>query len=338
MDRRKFVKQSGQLAGLFSLAGLSSFNKESWMQPQTVRTIYPVSLAQWSLNKAIREKKLSNLDFARKSRELGFDAIEYVNQLYQIDQANQLASIKSLVAELKKRSSDQGVKNVQIMVDNEGSLCATDKKQRQEALSKHKLWIDASAELGCVSTRLNLFGDSEKDPARWKDLSVESLTILSDYAAPAGINVVVENHGGLSSDGTKLADVMKTVDRKNCGTLPDFGNFCVKREGGAQWGAACVEQYDIYKGTEELMPYAKGVSAKTFDFKPDGTEATIDYPRMFRIIRDSGFNGYIGIEYEGDHLGEEEGIIATRKLLEMVMPANARHSCPAREVTPSYGA
>lgn len=319
MDRRKFVKRSGQLAGLLSLAGLTSFTDQPWMPAGPVKTLYPVSLAQWSLNKAIREKKLSNLDFASKARQLGFDAIEYVNQLYELDRQNLRSSMDRLVAELKKRSADNGVTNVQVMVDNEGPLSASTKKERDTAIDNHIRWIDASAALGCVSTRVNLFGDSESDPLKWKDASVYSLTRLAEHAAKSGLNVVVENHGGLSSDAARLAGVMKAVGLKNCGTLPDFGNFCVRREGGAQWGAPCVEEYDLYKGTEELMPYAKGVSAKTFDFKPDGTEATMDYTRLFRIIKDAGFKGYIGIEYEGDHLGEEEGILATKRLLEKVI-------------------
>ncbi|MET0637479.1 MAG: sugar phosphate isomerase/epimerase family protein [Chitinophagaceae bacterium] len=323
MNRRKFVKNSGQMSMLLALAGLSSFRDQNgiWESPvgNNVAELYPISLAEWSLNKAIRQyKTLSNLDFAKKARELGFNAIEFVNQLYEIDPANKSASIQKLTRELKQRSLDNGVKNVQIMVDNEGLLCALDKKVRDEAITNHIRWIDASVELGCVSTRINLFGDSEKDPARWHDLSVESLTRLSEYAAPSKLNVVVENHGGLSSDGAKLAAVMKAVNKPNCGTLPDFGNFCVRRENGAPWGAPCVEQYDIYQGTADLMPYAKGVSAKTFDFKPDGDEVTIDYHRMGRIIRESGFRGYLGIEYEGEHLGEEEGILATKKLVERI--------------------
>lgn len=240
------------------------------------------------------------------------------NQLYQLDSTNKKAAIENLVTELKKRSDGEGVTNVQVMVDNEGGLCDSDKKSREQAVENHIRWIDASHRLGCVSTRVNLFGDGEKDAALWHSLSVESLTRLSEYAAPFGINVVVENHGGLSSHGAKLAAVMKAVGKTNCGTLPDFGNFCVRRENGAPWGAPCVEQYDIYKGTAELMPYAKGVSTKTFDFKPNGDEATIDYEKMGKIIKASGFNGYLGIEYEGDRLGEDEGILATRKLVDRI--------------------
>ncbi|RYY60260.1 MAG: sugar phosphate isomerase/epimerase [Chitinophagaceae bacterium] len=318
MERRDFVKTTGKAGMFFALAGTGLLN-DQFMPTRTSSTKYPLSLAQWSLHKAFMvNKSLPGLDFARKAKELGFDAIEYVNQLYQVDGSNKTASIRNLAQELKKRSDDEGVRNVQIMVDNEGDLCATSKEKRQQAIDNHKRWIDASHYLGCVSTRVNLFGDSDKDPAAWQAMSVESLSVLADYAAPLKLNVVVENHGGLSSDASKLAAVMKAVGKQNCGTLPDFGNFCVRRENGAAWGAPCVEQYDIYKGTSELMPYAKGVSAKTFDFKANGDEATIDYERMGKIIRDSGFTGYLGVEYEGDKMGEEEGILATRRLVERI--------------------
>ncbi|RYY55969.1 MAG: sugar phosphate isomerase/epimerase [Chitinophagaceae bacterium] len=317
MHRRDFIGTTGK-AGMFMAFAGGGLMGSDFLKSIGRKEDFPISLAQWSLSRSIFAKKLAALDFAKKAKELGFDAIEYVNQLYQVDAANKTASIAALAKELKKRSDGEGVKNVQVMVDNEGGLCDADKTKRGEAVDNHKRWIDASKELGCISTRVNLFGDTDKDPAKWHAMGVESLSRLAEYAAPLELNVVVENHGGLSSDAGKLAAVMKAIGKSNCGTLPDFGNFCVRREGDAPWGKPCVEQYDIYKGTAELMPYAKGVSAKTFDFNEKGDEATIDYVRLGKIIRDSGFKGYLGIEYEGDHLGEEEGILATRKLVEKI--------------------
>src|SRR5690606_13483897 len=200
--------------------------------------------------------------------------------------------------------------------DHEGDLAVSNKVERDEAIRRHSMWVDAAADLGCSSVRVNLFGgEAEKDPKVWHENSVDGLGRLAEYAATKNINVIVENHGGLSSDAGKVVEVIKAINLPNCGTLPDFGNFCVKRESGERWGGECIEQYDIYKGTEELMPYAKGVSAKAYDFDSLGYETTIDYAKMMKIIKDSGFKGFIGVEYEGNNLNEEEGILATKALL-----------------------
>ena len=107
---------------------------------------------------------------------------------------------------------------------------------------------------------------------------------------------------------------MKAVNKSNVGTLPDFGNFCIKREEG-NW-RNCVDAYDRYQGTTELMPFAKGVSAKSHDFDEQGNETETDYTKMLQIVKAAGFSGYIGIEYEGEKLSEDEGIRKTKALLE----------------------
>ncbi len=284
---------------------------------ETTEPFFKLSLAQWSFHKAIRDDKtLSNLDFAKKAKELGFEGLEYVSQLYTLEEGNEQASLDSLVIELKQRSEEHNIQNVLIMIDHEGDLSVSDKAERDEAIRKHSMWIDAAATLGCSSVRINLFGgDAEKDPKIWHDNSVDGMRRLAQYAATKNINVIVENHGGLSSDAAKIVEVMKAINLPNCGTLPDFGNFCVKRDGGERWEGNCIEQYDIYKGTEELMAYAKGVSAKSHDFDENGNETTIDYVKMLQIVKDAGFTGFIGVEYEGSFLGEEEGILATKNLL-----------------------
>jgi len=278
---------------------------------------FKLSLAQWSLHKAINETKtLSNLDFSKKARELGFQGVEYVTQLYTIDAGNERASRNKLVSELKLRSNDNGIANVMIMIDNEGELASTSEAERNEAVQKHARWIDAAAELDCPTVRVNLFGlQAEKDFKIWKETSVAGLGKLCEYAAASKINVVVENHGGLSSDASKLTEVIKAVNMENCGVLPDFGNFCVKRENGERWGSTCIEEYDKYVGVSELIPFAKGVSAKSFDFDGEGNETTIDYYRMLQIVKNAGYKGFIGVEYEGNNLGEIEGIMATKQLL-----------------------
>ena len=270
-----------------------------------------ISLAQWSLNKAIKSGELSPLDFAKKARSFDIDAIEYVSGLYtnHTDTLKKI-SMQKLSKELLKRSDDYGIDNVLIMIDSQGSLASSNKKERLKAIDNHKKWIDFSYEIGCETMRVNLSGETKLD--RWTENSIKSLTELSDYNK--SINVVVENHGGLSSNGKYLSNVMSKVNIDNCGTLPDFGNFCI--DGSPR---ACNEWYDIYKGVEELMPYAHAVSAKSYGFDDSGNETKIDYSKMIDIVKKAGYKGYIGIEYEGSRMSEDDGIIATKKLLEKLI-------------------
>ena len=270
-----------------------------------------ISLAQWSLNKAIKSGELSPLDFAKKARSFDIDAIEYVSGLYtNHTDILKKPSMQKLSKELLKRSDDYGIDNVLIMIDSQGSLASSNKKERLKAIDNHKKWIDFSYEIGCETMRVNLSGETKLD--RWTENSIKSLTELSDYNK--NINVVVENHGGLSSNGKYLSNVMSKVNIDNCGTLPDFGNFCI--DGSPR---ACNEWYDIYKGVEELMPYAHAVSAKSYDFDDSGNETKIDYSKMIDIVKKAGYKGYIGIEYEGSRMSEDDGIIATKKLLEKLI-------------------
>ena len=314
MNRRLFLENTGKFSMALGLAQIiNPLDKlfDVTDEPVTEKDLFfKFSLAQWSLHKAIHSKTLDALDFAKKAKELGFDAVEYVNQLYTIDQDNATASINKLVKELKTRSNDNGVSNVLIMIDNEGELAGVNKATRNDAIVRHSRWVDAAAGLGCHSIRVNLSGKGAETFDIWKEKSVDGLGRLAEYAAKSKINVIVENHGGLSSDAGKLTDVIKTINLKNCGTLPDFGNFCIKREGDK-----CIDEYDRYKGVKELMPFAKGVSAKTYDFDANGNETTIDYVKILQIVKDAGYKGRIGIEYEGDRLSEEEGIKATKALL-----------------------
>ena len=199
------------------------------------------------------------------------------------------------------------------MVDGEGDLADPDESKRNAAVDNHKKWVDAAAELGCHSIRVNTFGTN--DPAEWKVTVADGLKKLSAYAASKNINVLVENHGWLSSDAPLVMEVINELALPNCGTLPDFGNWCVKRKDGAQWGE-CEEEYpDKYDGIERLMPAAKAVSAKSYDFDEAGNETKIDYVKMLQIVKDAGYTGYIGVEYEGSNLSEKDGIAATRDLL-----------------------
>ena len=303
MKRRNFL--SVTLTAGIATSVLPSTNFIKFNSIQNLK----ISLAQWSLNKSIKTGKLPILDFAKKARSFGIEGIEFVSGLYTRDtDILQRMSMNSLAKELIKRSDDYGIDNVLFMIDNQGDLASSNKNERLQAIENHKKWIDLSAEIGCKTMRVNLNG--EKDLNKWTKNSVKSLTALNKYNE--NINVVVENHGGLSSSGKYLSNVMSKVKLENCGTLPDFGNFCMN---GSPWGN-CTQMYDRYLGTEELMPYAHAVSAKSYDFDDEGNETSIDYKRMMDIVKKSGYQGYVGIEYEGNRLGEDDGIIATKKLLQ----------------------
>lgn len=272
---------------------------------------FKLSLAQWSLHKTFNDEGVSPFDFAKISDSLGFDTLEYVSQLYekQIKEVGFDSVVKRLVFE----SNKYGVNNNLIMVDHVGDLANPDEKKRNLAVENHKRWVDAAEKLGCQAIRVNTFGTN--DPKIWGVTVVDGLKKLSEYAATKNINVICENHGWLSSDIPKLMEALDAVNMTNCGTLPDFGNWCIKRSEDF-FGGECLELFsDKYEGIKLMMPRAKGVSAKSYDFDENGNETTIDFYRMLEIVKDSGFNGIIGVEYEGSRLNEKEGIIATKKLL-----------------------
>ena len=272
-----------------------------------------ISLAQWSLHRTIKIKKeLSPNDFSIKAREMGFDAVEYVSSLYWNELKSR--SIAKITRELVSKSNDNDIKNLLIMVDGEGDLAAKNNSKREKAIENHIKWIEMAHELGCHSIRVNLNGEKQKE--NWIEYSSKSLTKLCSIAKKDKINIIVENHGGLSSNAKLLAKVMKEVNLDNCGTLPDFGNFCIQKEDPNNYFSNCINEYDKYLGMEELMPYAKAVSAKSFDFNNNGEESTIDFKRIIDIVRSFEYKGYYGIEYEGLNLSEEKGILKTKKLLE----------------------
>lgn len=275
-----------------------------------------ISLAEWSLQRSIREGKFSHLDFAAKAKnEYGISIVEYVNGLFGNSRTNfrEAGSNPEYLKEMLTRSKDAGVINHLIMVDEEGHLAGIVEKDRLVAVDNHKKWLEAAKFLECKTIRLNLHG--EGDPERKKAASVDSLNRLGEIAGKMGLNIVVENHGGDSSKGFWLASIMREVNRENVGTLPDFGNFCITHP----WGTTqteCEEAYDRYKGIEEMLPFAKGVSAKTYDFDANGEQPKMNYKQLIDLVKKSDFSGYIGVEYEGFNQPEDEGIRKTIKLLE----------------------
>ena len=305
-NRRQFVKQS-----LFSAGALLTKHWYAELQSSGLE----ISLAEWSLHRALKAGKIDHLDFPLiAKRDFGIGAVEYVNGFFGGKKMTyqEAAKNKTYLGELLKRSKDASVVNHLLMVDEEGSLAIPKDTERLAAVDNHKKWIEAAKFLGCRTVRVNLHG--EGDTSAKKTASIDSLSRLGEFAAPMNINVVVENHGGDSSKGWWLAEIMKQVNKQNVGTLPDFGNFCITHPWGTTQGA-CDNAYDRYKGIEEMMPFAKAVSAKSYDFSQDGEQPMIDYKKLIAIIKASGFKGYIGIEFEGNTQSEEEGIRKTEKLL-----------------------
>ncbi len=259
--------------------------------------LFKISLAQWSLHRTLRAKEIDHLDFARVAkRDFGIEAIEYVNSFFK-DKARDAAYL----AEMNKRAADEGVTQYLIMCDGEGRLGDPDAALRATAVENHRKWLEAAKVLGCVTIRVN--AASEGPFEEQQKLAADGLRKLTELAAPMNLNVVVENHGGLSSDGKWLSGVMKMVNHPRCGTLPDFGNFY---------------EYDRYQGVADLMPFAKAVSAKSHDFDDQGNESQKDYRRLMKTVLDAGYRSWVGIEYEGAKLPEREGIAKTKVLLERI--------------------
>ncbi len=311
-SRRHFLKSSAVVAGGTLITsstwtqlvhGSTSLRSSAMDRLGTgVDPVFKISLAQWSLHRSIRAGKLDNLEFAEISKqEFGIDAIEYVNQFFADKVTNQ-----DYLAELKQRAEDQGVNTLLIMCDGVGQLGAPDETARTKAIEGHYGWVLAAKTLGCHSIRVNASSSGTREEQA--KLATDGLTRLSEFAAQHEMNVIVENHGGWSSHGEWLAGVIKAVGMDNCGTLPDFGNFNL---GGGQ-------QYDRYQGVQELMPFAKAVSAKSHEFNEDGEEIHTDFRKMMKLVLDAGYRGHVGIEYEGSKLDEYEGIRATKALLERV--------------------
>jgi len=318
LSRRKFINYSGKLGIGIPLLGLSSCSDSSKqeksngqilsLEENTSNKWFDISLAQWSLHRMIKAQKLDTMGFAAFTKKtFGLNAIEYVSGFFK-DGTN-----KNYLKELNKRALDNGVKQLLIMIDGIGDLGSPNDMDRKKAVINHYKWVEAAKLLDCHSIRVNAYGKGNK-----KDIqkaAIAGLGALGQYAKASDLNVIVENHGSYSSDGIWLSEIMRQVNLDNVGTLPDFGNFCIEREGGDRWSGKCINEYDRYKGIKEMLPFAKGLSAKSHDFDVDGNETHTDYEKMLRIVKASGYKGYIGVEYEGNEISEIEGIKKTISLL-----------------------
>lgn len=322
MNRKTFITR----LGLTAIGGVTLMSSPIGLtgcaSNRSNELFFDISLAQWSLHKTFFGDSLEQgweyfgnalqnnpedvlrgeedpLNFARIARQqFDIGAVEYVNTFY-FDKAEDEAYLN----ELKNVADNEGVESVLIMCDAEGNLGDPNEVARQQAVENHYKWVNMAKFLGCHTIRVNAASSGSYDEQMQR--SADGLRSLSEYAAGEEINVVVENHGGLSSNAEWLAGTIEMVDMTNCGTLPDFGNFTISQN----------ETYDYYQGVEELMPYAKGVSAKSYAFDEDGSESTLDYPRLLQIVKEAGYTGHVGIEYEGSELSEAEGIMATKELL-----------------------
>lgn len=307
IDRRRFLQ--GVVAGASALGlGLrTGLAAEVTGKPASGKIgDFKISLAEWSLHNALRKNEMTNLDFPALAREkFGIDAVEFVNQFFK-DKAHDSTYLK----ELKKRADDNGVACVLIMIDGNNNLGAADKALRDKSVDFHKEWVDAAVELGCHSIRINT--GSNYGPSNLGAI-VDGCSRLAEYGASKTINIIVENHGGPSSDPDSLIPVIQKVNNPKFGTLPDFGNFAKNKRG--------IYTIDVYDAIARMMPYARGVSAKTYDFDATGRETNLDFTRILKIVTDSGYHGHVGIEYEGTKLSEPDGIIATKKLLESLRGA-----------------
>jgi len=326
-NRRDFLKSLTLAASAATLSPLAAVAAE----PR-----FKISLAEWSIHKALQAKELDHLDWPKHTKDnFGITALEHVNQFF--GDMHETLGLQPKGAdylnELKKRTADLGMTNVLIMCDRVGNLGDPDAAKRTAAVEGHYAWCDAAKLLGCHSIRVNARSDDKLPRDEQAKLCIDGLRRLSEHGATKGLNVIVENHGGLSSDGAWLAGVMKAVNLPNCGTLPDFGNFFLAKNRGdaAQYEKAKEPfkdgkyqesaeglYYDRYQGIADLMPFAKGVSAKSHDFDAEGNETHTDFLKAMKVVKDAGYSGYVGIEYEGSAISEVEGIKKTKALLEKV--------------------
>lgn len=296
---------------MFSACTDTPAEQESTNQAEHLRQAPKYSLAQWSFNRNLFAGDMTTVDFIQAAGEMNFEGVEYVSQFFQ-DKVEDFAFLDSLNA----AASAAGVQNLMIMVDNAGQLGSSDSEAQKLAILEHQKWVRAAKHLGCRALRVNAHGDGSDEEIL--EQCVTGIGRLADYANEQGVTILVENHGGISNDGAWLVKLLERLSDKQVKALADFDNWCTARANGQIWGAECTERYDRYQGMTELMPYAHSLSVKSFEFDAEGNETLMDYPKLFEIIQASGYDGYLGIEYEGHDLPSREGIEKTRTLAERV--------------------
>jgi hypothetical protein len=304
--RRNFIKSAGLASAAIGL-GLPQMA----FSVKKADPLFKISLAEWSLNKQLFSGKMEHLDFPILTKKAGINAVEYVNQFFK-DKAKDMAYLK----EMKTRAEGEGVRSVLIMCDGEGMLGAATPAERNQTVENHKKWVEAAKFLGCHSIRVNAYSAipwsaSEQDYKASSDLASAGLHQLCEFADDFDINVLIENHGGFSSNGKWLAEMINKADHPRAGTLPDFGNFRIANEDGK------AISYDSYRGIDELMPMAKGVSLKPTVWDDHGNQSPLNYSKMMKIVLAHDFHEYVGIEH-GEEGREWESIVEIRIELENV--------------------
>jgi len=329
-NRRSFIKKT-----LVASSAAPIFTNNLWSLLNLKQNDIKISLQCFSFANVLMNGKLSILDFPKMVREdFNIEAAEYWNIPFI-----QRRTDPRFIKEINKRTSDYGLKNTIMLVDlfdlktrESKSISHADKKKRMEAIEEHKQWIEMAKSIGCQSIRLNLWTE-EKDPLEVKKISQDGLLQLLEFSTKMDISIVIENHGGFTSDAAWLVDLIKSINDPKLGTLPDFGtsNFCIQRAEAKDesqiFSYDCINQYDKYKGVEQMLPYAKGISAKAISFDENGEEDTTDFKRMINLIKNNSFKGYMAIEYSGGfmkmygdkkkkYLSSRDGVVATKKLIE----------------------
>ncbi len=306
-NRRTFIKKTALATTAITMPAFYACGNQS-------ENVMPkISLAQWSLNRAFFSKKLDPINFASIAKNnYDITAVEYVNQFYTDNASNE-----KFWDEMATRASDAGVQSLIMMVDEDEKLGDLDDGKRKKAVEDHYKWVNAAKLLGCHSVRVNAFGEGSLEEL--KSSLTDGLGQLTEYAAKEKINVILENHGLHTSNADFILDVIQAVNNPYLGTLPDFGNWCLS----AEWGSTqtiknCSDIYPPHEGLSKLLPYAKGVSAKSYVFDANGNDTVIDYPKLLGIVKKSDFDGHIGIEFEGKNMEEPAGIKATKALIERV--------------------
>ncbi|TMM56846.1 TIM barrel protein [Maribacter algarum] len=306
-SRRTFIKKTTLAATAISMPSLYACGiKSEYNMPK-------ISLAQWSLNRSFFSKELNPVQFANLAKnDYGISAVEYVNQFYADNATNE-----KFWNEMTTRATDAGVQSLIMMVDEEEKLGDLNTGKRKKAVEDHYKWVNAAKILGCHSVRVNAFG--EGSPDELEASLIDGLGRLTEYAAKEEINVIIENHGLHTSNASFMTGIIKAVDNSYLGTLPDFGNWCLNAEwGSTETAKNCTNIYPSDVGLREFLPYAKGVSAKSYAFDSNGNETVIEYPKLLKLVKESKFDGHIGIEFEGENMSEPQGIKATKNLIERV--------------------
>lgn len=310
ITRRSFIKNASLCSAAMTLPSVMAYATRT--NTGTHMSNPKISLAQWSLHRSFEKGLINPQDFASITKnDYGMDAVEYVAGFYA-----DYATSEKFWGQMKTQSAEAGVTNLLIMVDGEGLLGDPNDAERKKAVENHYKWIHAAKIMGCHSIRVNAFGEGDRETLQAS--LIDGLGKLSEYGAQGEISILIENHGLHTSDAAFIANIIKTIDNPYLGTLPDFGNWCLNAEWGSTQNNKCTQVYDPLKGVSEFLPFAKGVSAKSYNFDEQGHETLLDYRKLLQTVKDAGYEGYIGIEYEGSELSEPEGIKATQALIEKV--------------------